>query len=207
MQHYIFFDLETSGLTPKNHQILEIGAIKCHSETFESLDHFQSFIYWDPSPSWPYKFEEEARKVNKITNQMLSTAAPEKDILKEFLAFTGNNSIWVAYNAMFDVSHIQECASRNNITLPNLQVFDALELIRYVYGQLPSHTLSKIAEHLNVNIHNSHRSFDDSIGMLEVFKKTCKLLNFKTSEVFKFLHPIHLNDILEDAGFGYFKFN
>src|SRR5271165_4056403 len=98
IRNIVLFDLETSGLEVENHQILEIGGIKCEIERLSIVEQFQTLIFWDKKK---YRFDEQARKVNQITHEMLLYQPPIEDVLDDFSTFIGEKTALMAYNAHF----------------------------------------------------------------------------------------------------------
>ena len=81
----VAFDLETTGLSPANDEIIEIGAVKfCFQKTGGRMDiavkgEYQSLV--KPDRHIP----EEASRVNHITDDMVENAPPAKEVLPAFL--------------------------------------------------------------------------------------------------------------------------
>lgn len=96
---YVVFDLETTGLSPVNDRIIEIGAVKmCGGKV---TDRFSTFV----NPQIPIPFNIES--LTGISDSMVENAGTIEEILPEFLEFC-KGAVMVAHNAGFDVGFIKE---------------------------------------------------------------------------------------------------
>lgn len=103
---FVVFDIETTGFSPVNNRIIEIGAVKVSEGKI--VDRFSSFV----NPDVPVPFE--IVKLTGITDSMVSEAPFIDTVLPQFLDFCGD-AVLVAHNANFDMSFIKENALRQNI--------------------------------------------------------------------------------------------
>lgn len=145
----VAFDLETTGLSPANDEIIEIGAVKfCFQKVGGRMDvvvkgEYQSLV--KPDRHIP----EEASRVNHITDEMVEHAPPAKDVLPAFLRFCGQSSMLVAHNGhSFDAPFLKEACRRAGIPVPRLPVLDSLKIARNIMRESGSFKLSDIAQRL-----------------------------------------------------------
>ncbi|MDE6202717.1 MAG: PHP domain-containing protein, partial [Lachnospiraceae bacterium] len=103
---FVVFDIETTGFSPVNNRIIEIGAVKVSEGKIS--DRFSTFV----NPDVPIPFEIE--KLTGINDSMVLEAPFIEKALPEFLAFCGD-AVLVAHNANFDMSFIMENAMQQNI--------------------------------------------------------------------------------------------
>lgn len=96
---YVVFDLETTGLSPVNDSIIEIGAVKIQNK--KVVDRFSTFV--NPKIPIPYNIEQ----LTGIDDSMVVDADTIENILPEFLKFC-DGAVMVAHNAEFDVTFIRE---------------------------------------------------------------------------------------------------
>jgi DNA polymerase III epsilon subunit family exonuclease len=95
-KQFAVFDLETTGLNPSKHEIIEIGAVKVNRDSNKHIT-FQSLV--KPSKKIPKKITE----ITGITQKMVDTDGEElESILQQFDEFIGDLRL-VAFNADFDM--------------------------------------------------------------------------------------------------------
>lgn len=166
---FVVFDIETTGLSPINDMITEIGAIKI--ENGKIVDKFSELI--NPQRKIP----EKIVSLTGITDDMVKDKPTIEDILPSFEEFI-RGSVLVAHNASFDVGFIRKQFSNLNRELSNA-VLDTLELSRTLFPQLKSHKLNIVAKHLSVSLKNHHRAIDDAKATAEIFLKSMDLIKKK----------------------------
>lgn len=168
----IVFDIETTGLSPVNDEITEIGALKIKDGKI--IEEFSQLI--NPQK----KISQFITDLTGITNEMVEDKPLIGQVIEDFKDFIGN-SILVAHNASFDVGFIREKMKKNNINLNN-PILDTLELSRAVFPQMKSHKLNILAKFLGVNLENHHRALDDARATSEVLLKILDILKEKGIE-------------------------
>ena len=166
---FVVFDIETTGLSPKNDMITEIGAVKISKGVI--VDRYSQLI--NPGVKIPKKIIE----LTGITDDMVKNKPSIEEVLPKFIEFFGD-SILVAHNASFDMGFIIEKFSKVGIEINNT-VLDTLELSRELFPNLKSHRLNKVAKHLNVKLENHHRAVDDSEATANILLKCIPLLKDK----------------------------
>ena len=164
--NFVVFDLETTGFSPVNNRIIEIGAVKV--EHGEITDRFSTFV--NPQVPIPFRIEE----LTSINDNMVMDAPAIEEILPQFLEFVGD-AVLVAHNAGFDVSFIEENCRR----LGQEQTFtylDTVALARILLPQLNRFKLDTVAKALHINLHHHHRAVDDAECTAEIFLKFAEML-------------------------------
>ncbi len=157
---YVVFDLETTGLSPVNDSIIEIGAVKISGRKI--TDRFSCFV----NPLVPIPFNIE--KLTGINDSMVENADTIEKVLPEFLEFC-KDAVMVAHNASFDVSFIREKAEKILGKSPEFTVADTVALSRALLPSLGKYTLDHIAKTLSVTLNNHHRAVDDAECCAEIF--------------------------------------
>ena len=104
-KEFIVFDLETTGLSPYDCEIIEIGAIKVNRDFGEHIA-FQALV--KPSIALPSKIIH----LTSITQKMINKNGEDiKTVIPEFLDFIGDLRL-VAYNARFDMGFIHVAVAK-----------------------------------------------------------------------------------------------
>ncbi|HOB20837.1 MAG TPA: PolC-type DNA polymerase III, partial [Candidatus Atribacteria bacterium] len=160
-QTYVVFDIETTGLNAKLHEIIEIGAVKIKDRNI--VASFSSFI----KPEKPVP--QNITKLTGISNEMVSDAPKIDTVLPGFIEFCGD-AVLVAHNASFDLGFIKEYGQRQGMTIDN-PVLDTLSLSRELLKDLKKHKLDIVADHLKIKLKNHHRALDDATTAGEILIK------------------------------------
>lgn len=173
---FVAFDLETTGLSVDQHEIIEIGAVKFTVEERSGvifpriLSTFQTFVR--PTMLIP----KEATNVNHITDAMVENAPLIAESLSNFTRFCGQDTILVAHNADFDASFLRKAyAKSDQITLGN-PIIDSLRIARKLYPEFPNHRLGTIANifkkrniiSMSIEQNKMHRAVYDCEMLMEV---------------------------------------
>lgn len=155
---FVAFDLETTGLSPKENKIIEIGAVKyingIKTDTFENLINPLC--------------KNEAYEINHISDETLIDKPTIDFILPNFKEFIENFPL-VSYNAKFDIDFLY-----NNNFYTNSPIVDALALSRAKLKGLKNYKLKTVCKYLNINLLNAHRALDDAIATAIIYTECCK---------------------------------
>lgn len=164
---FVVFDIETTGFSPENNRIIEIGAVKIENGAI--VDRFSEFV--NPAVPIPYRIT----KLTSITDEMVRDADPIESILPRFLTFA-EGSILVAHNASFDTSFIRANCERMGIIYDFTSV-DTLGIARAVFPKLSNHKLDTLCKELKVDPGFHHRAVDDAEATATIFLKFINLLH------------------------------
>ena len=180
---FVIFDTETTGFSPINDRILEIGAVKVRNG--KKLGEKTWLI--NPQRSIPWYVQ----KVHNISLEMLKDKPVFADIYPEFLEFI-DGSVLIAHNAPFDVRMMSAEAERANMPAPKNAVLDSLVLFRNWYPELKSHQLGDIINFMDISSEgmHAHRATDDSLFVYFAIQKEME----RRSEEPRF------SELLKDAG-------
>lgn len=164
---YVIVDIETTGLSPVNNEIIEIGALKVVSN--EIVDNFTFLI----KPS--IALDENIINLTGITNEMLVDASDVYSVLSQFEAFIGDN-VLMAHNAKFDISFLNNYYMKYlNKPLSNKYI-DTLFLARK-YLKLDSYKLGNLANHFNISYIGAHRGLRDCEITKQVYDNLLKIVH------------------------------
>ncbi|MEG0962561.1 MAG: PolC-type DNA polymerase III [Lachnospiraceae bacterium] len=163
---YVVFDLETTGFSPLNNRIIEIGAVKVKKG--QMIERFSSFV--NPEVPIPFKIEE----LTGIRDDMVLDAPKIEMILPEFLKFC-QGAVMVAHNAGFDMSFISKNCERQELNC-DYTVVDTVALARVLMPQLNRFKLETVAKALKISLENHHRAVDDAACTAEIFIRFLNML-------------------------------
>lgn len=160
-ERFVVFDLETTGLDPEKHEIIEFGAIRVNRD---SVNHetFQSLV--KPSRKVPKKIIE----LTGISQAMLDAEGePIEVALREFLSFVGDLHL-VSFNADFDMAFLQSTAAKYSIFIGN-PASCALKMSRRAWPGRKSYRLADLAKDGNLGSDGTHRALGDCQRALTVY--------------------------------------
>src|SRR5690606_17872565 len=120
---FVVFDIETTGLSPKNDMITEIGAVKI--EDGKIVDEFNQLI------NHGRKIPDNIVKLTGITDEQVKDKRTIEEVLPKFEKFM-EDAVLVAHNASFDVGFIKYKFSKLGKEIDN-PVLDTLELSRALF--------------------------------------------------------------------------
>lgn len=150
---YVVFDLETTGTSYINDDIIEISAIKVEGGTV--TDTFSTLV--DPRRSIPYY----ATRVNGITDSMVAGAPFLEEALGLFLDFIGD-FVLVGHNIQsFDLKFINRAAGVLFQKETSNDYIDTLYMARSCLPQLSHHKLTDLAEYFQIDCTGAHRAMKD----------------------------------------------
>ncbi len=165
-QDFVVFDIETTGFSPVENRIIEIGAVKVQGGKI--TDRFSVFV--NPKVPIPYEIE----KLTGIQDDMVIGAETIESVLPQFLAFS-EGCMLVAHNAEFDMSFIRENCDRQGIE-HDFTYVDTMNLSRVMLPAQSKHTLDAVAKTLGVSLLNHHRAVDDAEATAEIFVKLIAMM-------------------------------
>ena len=169
---YCILDIETTGLSPINDKITEIGAAKMKNGKL--VEAFECFV--NPEISIPLNITQ----LTGITDEMVKNAETIDQVLPKFLEFVGNATI-VAHNADFDMGFIKYNVHKLGLKLQNKYI-DTLAISRRIFPEFEKHKLGIIAENLGIEVDNAHRALDDVRTLAQIFKIMLNKLKDKDNE-------------------------
>lgn len=170
----VVFDLETTGFSPTQNRIIEIGAVKV--ENGEITDRFSTFV--NPQVPIPFRIEQ----LTSINDNMVMDAPTIEEVLPKFLDFIGD-AVLAAHNASFDVSFIEENMRRLGLWRDFTYV-DTVALARVLLPQLNRFKLDTVAKALHVQLQHHHRAVDDAECTAGIYLKFMEMLKLQGAETF-----------------------
>lgn len=159
---FVVVDLETTGGSPADAGITEIGAVKvCRGEV---VGEFATLV----NPGIP--IPAFIASLTGITNALVADAPRLAITLPSFLEFM-RGSILVAHNAPYDIGFLKGACAKLDQTWPTPTVLDTARLARVVLhrDEVRNCKLSTLAAHFRTTVVPSHRAFDDARATADVF--------------------------------------
>jgi DNA polymerase III epsilon subunit family exonuclease len=168
-EQFVIVDLETTGLNPLKHEIIEIGAIKVNRD---SINHITFQALLKPKNRIPKMITE----ITGITQDMVDKDGENlESVMMEFIKFIGDLHL-VAYNAEFDMGFLKAVASSFGIAINN-QCSCALKMARRAWPGLESYKLVNLANVCGLSTKDSHRALKDCELTITVYSAAALKLN------------------------------
>ncbi|GLZ10457.1 DNA polymerase III subunit epsilon [Actinomadura sp. NBRC 104425] len=158
---FVVVDLETTGGSPGDSAITEIGAVKVRGG--EPLGEFGTLV--DPgAPIPPF-----ITALTGITQAMVAAAPRIEAVLPAFLEFA-RGAVLVAHNAGFDISFLKAACNAHGYTWPAFTVVDTVDLARRVLtrDEVPNCKLDTLARFFRTGAAPRHRALADARATVDV---------------------------------------
>jgi DNA polymerase-3 subunit epsilon len=158
---FVVVDLETTGGSPKDSAITEIGAVKIRGGMV--LGEFQTLV--DPGHEIPPYISV----LTGITSMMVAAAPRIGAVLPGFLEFA-RGAVLVAHNAPFDLGFLKAACADNGIPWPAVASVDTAVLARRLLtrDEVPNCKLATLAPYFAATTSPTHRALDDARATVDV---------------------------------------
>lgn len=180
----IIVDVETSGLDPKKHALLELAAVSLRIDG-NGCVHPDKTAHWHVLPFEDAKFDDEAMRIHGIKpHHPFRFAVPESQAIQELCSFVKNSNkahhcqraVLVGHNAWFDLHMMQAAFSRvgeKKSPFHLFTCFDTATLAGFCLGQT---VLSKALHAAGIAYHaeQAHSAQYDAQVTARLF---CALVN------------------------------
>ena len=154
---FVVVDLETTGGSPGDDAITEIGAVKLRGG--ECLGTFSTLV--NPGRDIP----PTITFLTGITHAMVVAAPRIDSVLPAFLEFLGTDAVIVGHNIRFDLAFLDAAIRRHGSARLALPSVDTCGLARrLVRDEVPNCKLSTLAERFRLGHRPTHRALDDALA-------------------------------------------
>lgn len=164
MKEYVAFDLETTGLSVDEDQVIEIGAVKVKNGKIAGK--YNCIIYPEREVS------DFIINLTGISREMLGGGIPLRDGVEGFLSFSEGFPV-LGHNLMFDYRFMKTAAKKFTYSFEKEGV-DTLKAARLLLRQLKSKKLGSLCEHYHYVNQAAHRAYDDALATAVVFESMKK---------------------------------
>jgi DNA polymerase III subunit epsilon len=156
----LIFDTETTGFDPlSGDRLIEIGLVEMVDRSLTG-NHYHAYV--NPEREVP----EGAVKIHGLTTDFLSDKPVFPDVMDEFLAYVGEDSVLVAHNAEFDMKFINwELENAGRPILHKKRFIDTLAIARTKFPGA-ANSLDALCKRFGVS--NSHRTLHGALLDAEI---------------------------------------
>lgn len=142
----IIFDLETTGLSPYSHEIIQIAAVRMRVGVWEEEAAFETFV--KPRQRVP----SFITGLTGITQADVAGAPMPVEALRAFSAFVGEGATMIAHNGgRFDVPFLRESCLRHQLPVRETAFLDSCRLSRQLWGGRGGHGLDAVMGRLGLS--------------------------------------------------------
>jgi len=170
MRPLAFVDLETSGLDPTRHEILEIGVVRADGRTLETLGMFDVRV----QPERIDDADPEALRINAWTAEAWTDAVPLDVALVRTKPLL-EGALLAGHNISFDRSFLDAAWRSTGVPAPKVDhhAIDTATLAwpLLVAGLIESLSLDPVCRHLGIGCAEPHRALADARRSLEVARR------------------------------------
>lgn len=157
---FCVFDVETTGTSPDNDRITEVGAVKVRGGEVQGT--LQTFV----NPDRP--IPPSITVLTGITEAMVLPAPSINEVLPTLLEFMGD-AVLVGHNIRFDTGFVDAALKRSGRpVLANRRVDTCRLARRLVRGEVPNCRLGTLAERFRLPHQPSHRALDDALATADL---------------------------------------
>ena len=172
-----FIDLETTGLDPEKHEIIEIGLVLAEQSvtpdgkiSLKVTDEFEVKV----KPEHIGNANPEGLKICHYSEEGWASAADLKKSL-EILSEKTVGAIMVGHNVAFDYAFLENSFSRTGVE--NKMHYHKLDTISIAFAKLYGHqdveklSLRALCEYLKIENKKAHTALSDARATYEIFEK------------------------------------
>jgi DNA polymerase III epsilon subunit family exonuclease len=163
-----FYDLETTGLNPGIHEIIEIGAVLVSQPDFQVIKTYEAKVI----PEHIETASPEALKINHYDPENWRDAIPLAQAMRE-ISEMAQDSIPAGYNVTFDWAFIQ--AALNQVGMPDPFYYHRVDVMSIAFAKLyndqtfAKYSLSELCGFYGITNRMAHTALADAQATYEVF--------------------------------------
>lgn len=177
--NFVTIDFETANQYPQSACSVGLARFDCDGNI---TDKFYSLIR---PPRGYDNFWARNIEIHGITPRDVADAPDFEYIWPEIELFVGED-VLVAHNAEFDMGVLRSLLAHYGIEKPDMRYFCSLRISRKIWPNLPSHALTYLSDHFNMD-YQAHNALDDAINCGKVFIRCCNGKLYELQDLRKFL--------------------
>lgn len=164
----VIFDLETTGLSPYNDEIIQIAGVRMRAGKVMETDFFSTYV----KPKG--KISSFISSYTGITEAHVKNAPRSKDALFDFSKFVGNSTL-IAHNGQrFDMPFIRESCLRDKIPTRKIDFIDSIHFSKQIWGGRGGHGLDAVMSRLNIVANENRRH--DARGDVHILAEAVRIM-------------------------------
>lgn len=193
---FVCLDLETTGLNPKDDQIIEVAIVL--------FDHEKIHDEWSSLVKPPIPIPAFTTHLTGINNETVSAAPSLKEITEQIKEKLGQHPV-MGHFIQFDLGFLN--AKGFNL---NNALLDTCQLAQSLMAKEASYSLEVLCQKLGITQVSAHRALDDVKANIELFWRLCSHIRALSQKEKLAIRPIleksdwawaiHILPILEETG-------
>ncbi|MCC7441898.1 MAG: hypothetical protein IT285_09705, partial [Bdellovibrionales bacterium] len=152
---FVVLDFETTGLDPRQAEILEVGAVRVRTSDLAIVERFESLVKPDGAIP-PF-----ITRLTGIGPEDVKGAPVWEEVRSRLVDFLGSGPI-AAHNAMMEQSFLDAHAPGRGGEAGDWNIWDTLEPLTLALPELPSHSLENLRALAGLTAEGSHRALKDA---------------------------------------------
>lgn len=169
------FDVETTGLSPYDDRVVELGAVSFRMEESGGSWHCRELGRYEALCNPGRPIPPAVTAIHGISDLDVSFEPSFGERAPELLAFLGD-SVLVAHNAAFDMGFLREECLRAGLPCPPNPAYDTIQLAMSAVPHLPSYALQALVKSFGLEAGRAHWGSDDARACMLLFARCISLL-------------------------------
>lgn len=166
----VFVDVETTGLDPERHELIEVAAVRVHPHTLEPIDHASARV----RPGRLADADPRALEVNGYTDEAWRDAVTLQAALRQVAPLL-DGAVVAGHNVGFDWAFLSRGFARAGLPLPAVDYHrvDTASLAwpLLAAAEIDSLSLDAVCAALGLSRPSPHRALADALASLEVARR------------------------------------
>ena len=173
--NFVIFDLETTGLSPNYHEIIQIAGTWIREGQLVREDTFSTYVR--PQRAIP----EVISEITGIRDEDVADAPDAVEGLAMFSLFAGDATLVAHNGGRFDMRFIRAACVRHGLPMREVEFVDSLAVARSLWGYGGPHNLDALAERLGIPTEG--RSRHDASGDVQILADAfLRMIKIKAEE-------------------------
>ncbi len=164
-----FIDVETTGLDPAVHAVIEVAVLKIDADSLAVLDSFESKV----KPHADAVIDPEAASINGYSPEAWADAPEADQVLPRVLDLLRGATV-AGHNPSFDLAFLKAALARAGLPSPEVDyhLVDTASLAwpRFIKGEVASRSLKDLCRHFGVPNDGAHRAKADVERAFKVYR-------------------------------------
>ena len=163
---FVALDLETTGLDPQTHEIIEVGAVRFEDAGVLAMTVQDCGLQLLVKPQKP--IDRFIGGLTGITNQMVQDQAAWPDVVQQVQAFLAPPaSHFIAHNIGFE----QAFLTQNAVSLTHLTLLDTYDMVHMFIPTATHASLGIVCRGLSLHLDQAHRAAHDALVTGQLFMR------------------------------------